>query len=92
MKPKLPKKKKKFYAQVFLDTAGIARKVGQYHRGEAAFSQGDAAASIMYLQKGGVKFSMVNGSDKEAVVAMFGPQNFFGEGCMAGQTVRIWLG
>jgi len=43
----------------------------------------------MYVQKGGVKFSVVNGSGKEAVVAMFGPSDFFGEGCMAGQAVRM---
>ena len=43
----------------------------------------------MYVQKGGVKFSVVNGSGKEAVVAMFGPSDFFGEGCMAGQSIRM---
>jgi CRP-like cAMP-binding protein len=43
----------------------------------------------MYVQKGGVKFTVVNGSGKEAVVAMFGPSDFFGEGCMAGQAVRM---
>jgi len=43
----------------------------------------------MYIQKGGVKLSVVNGSGKEAVVAMFGPTDFFGEGCMAGQTIRM---
>jgi len=43
----------------------------------------------MYIQKGGVKFSVVNGSGKEAVVAMFGPTDFFGEGCMAGQPLRM---
>ena len=43
----------------------------------------------MYVQKGGVKFSVVNGSGKEAVVAMFGPGDFFGEGCMAGQMIRM---
>ena len=43
----------------------------------------------MYVQKGGVKFSVVNGSGKEAVVAMFGPTDFFGEGCMAGQSIRM---
>jgi CRP/FNR family transcriptional regulator, cyclic AMP receptor protein len=43
----------------------------------------------MYVQKGGVKFSVVNGSGKEAVVAMFGPSDFFGEGCMAGQMIRM---
>ena len=43
----------------------------------------------MYVQRGGVKFSVVNGSGKEAVVAMFGPSDFFGEGCMAGQAIRM---
>jgi len=78
-----------FDPQVFLDTAGVSRKVVEYHRGDSIFSQGDAAETVMYIQKGGVKFSVVNGSGKEAVVAMFGPTDFFGEGCMAGQTVRM---
>jgi CRP/FNR family cyclic AMP-dependent transcriptional regulator len=78
-----------FDPQVFLDTAGVARKVVEYHRGESIFSQGESAATVMYVQKGGVKLSVVNGSGKEAVVAMFGPTDFFGEGCMAGQTVRM---
>src|SRR6266853_3473650 len=78
-----------FDPQVFLDTAGVARKVAEFRRGESIYSQGDAADSVMYVQKGGVKFSVVNGSGKEAVVAMFGPTDFFGEGCMAGQTIRM---
>jgi CRP-like cAMP-binding protein len=78
-----------FDPQVFLDTAGVARKVVEYHRNESIYSQGDAAETVMYIQKGGVKFSVVNGSGKEAVVAMFGPTDFFGEGCMAGQTLRM---
>src|SRR5258708_33679898 len=78
-----------FDPQAFLDTAGVARKVADFRRGESIFSQGEAAESVMYVQKGGVKFSVVNGSGKEAVVAMFGPTDFFGEGCMAGQTVRM---
>jgi CRP/FNR family cyclic AMP-dependent transcriptional regulator len=78
-----------FDPQVFLDTAGVSTKVVEYHRGESIFSQGDAAETVMYIQKGGVKFSVLNGSGKEAVVAMFGPTDFFGEGCMAGQTVRM---
>src|SRR5882757_2566268 len=92
MKPKKHKNNGKvgqFNAQAFLDTAGVARKVMDYHRGESIYSQGEAADSVMYVQKGGVKFSVVNGSGKEAVVAMFGPTDFFGEGCMAGQTVRM---
>jgi CRP/FNR family transcriptional regulator, cyclic AMP receptor protein len=78
-----------FNAQAFLDTAGVARKVGEYRRNEAIYTQGDAADTVMYVQKGGVKLSVVNGSGKEAVVAMFGPTDFFGEGCMAGQTIRM---
>ena len=92
MKPrKLPKNgaTDSFNAQNFLDTAGIARKIAEYRRGESIYSQGDAAETVMYVQKGGVKLSVVNGSGKEAVVAMFGPTDFFGEGCMAGQTVRM---
>jgi CRP/FNR family cyclic AMP-dependent transcriptional regulator len=78
-----------FDPQMFLDTAGVARKIGEFRRGESIYSQGDVADSVMYIQKGGVKFSVVNGSGKEAVVAMFGPHDFFGEGCMAGQSVRM---
>jgi CRP/FNR family transcriptional regulator, cyclic AMP receptor protein len=78
-----------FDPQVFLDTAGVARRVAEFRRGESIYSQGEAANSVMYVQKGGVKFTVVNGSGKEAVVAMFGPGDFFGEGCMAGQSVRM---
>src|SRR5689334_3034946 len=78
-----------FNAQEFLDTAGVARKIQEYRRGESIYSQGDAAETVMYVQQGGVKLSVVNGSGKEAVVAMFGPTDFFGEGCMAGQRVRM---
>jgi CRP/FNR family transcriptional regulator, cyclic AMP receptor protein len=78
-----------FDPQVFLDTAGISRKIAEFRRNESIYSQGDAAGSVMYVQHGGVKLSVVNGSGKEAVVAMFGPTDFFGEGCMAGQTIRM---
>src|ERR1700693_280681 len=92
MKPKKSKKNEKvdsFDPQDFLDTAGVARKVVDFRRGESIYSQGETANSVMYIQKGGVKFTVVNGSGKEAVVAMFGPSDFFGEGCMAGQSVRM---
>jgi CRP/FNR family transcriptional regulator, cyclic AMP receptor protein len=88
-KPGNNRKIDSFNAQVFLDSAGIARKVCEYRRNELIYSQGDAAETVMYVQKGGVKLSVVNGSGKEAVVAMFGPTDFFGEGCMAGQTLRM---
>src|SRR6202045_3460025 len=88
---KLGKSKKvdAFDPQVFLDTSGVARKIGEYSRGESIYSQGEPAESVMYVQKGGVKLSVVNGSGKEAVVAMFGAGDFFGEGCMAGQAIRM---
>jgi len=78
-----------FDPKVFLDTAGVARKVAEFRRNESIYTQGEAANSVMYVQRGGVKFSVVNGSGREAVVGMFGPSDFFGEGCMAGQTVRM---
>jgi len=80
---------KGFNPQLFLDTAGVARKIAEYRRNESIYTQGDGAHSVMYVQKGGVKLTVVNGSGREAVVAMFGPTDFFGEGCMAGQTVRM---
>lgn len=89
MKIQESKKKNSFDPQTFLDTGGVARKVAEFRRSESIFSQGDAANSVMYVQKGGVKLSVVNESGREAVVAMFGPADFFGEGCMAGQSIRM---
>ena len=78
-----------FNVQVFLDTAGVARKVIEFKKAEVVYSQGDAAKSIMYLQAGGIKLSVVNEVGKEAVVAILEPGDFFGEGCLAGQPVRM---
>jgi CRP/FNR family cyclic AMP-dependent transcriptional regulator len=92
MKAKPQKKKAKselFDPQAFLRTAGLAKKIAEFRRNETIYAQGDSADSVMYIQQGGVKLSVVNGSGKEAVVAMFGPSDFFGEGCMADQTVRM---
>ena len=87
---KAPKKNVKargFDAQAFLDSAGVARKVVEYRRSQKIYSQGDPAANVIYLQQGGVKLSVVNEVGKEAVVAILGPGDFFGEGCLAGQTI-----
>src|ERR1700681_4039331 len=81
--------KRTFDAQAFLDSAGVARKVVEYRRSQKIYSQGDPATSVMYLQKGGVKLSVVNEVGKEAVVAILEPGDFFGEGCLAGQPVRM---
>jgi CRP/FNR family transcriptional regulator, cyclic AMP receptor protein len=83
------KKKATFNAQAFLDSAGVARKVGEYRKSQKIYSQGDPATSVMYVQKGGVKLSVVNEVGKEAVLTILGPGDFFGEGGMAGQSVRM---
>jgi len=78
-----------FDAQLFLDSAGVSRKVKEFQKDDVVFSQGDAASNVLYIQKGGVKLSVVNESGKEAVIALLGPGDFFGEGCLAGQPLRI---
>ncbi len=83
------KKRPAFNAQTFLDSAGVARKVVEYRRSEKIYSQGDSTKSVLYIQKGGVRLSVVNEVGKEAIVAILGPGDFFGEGGMAGQSVRI---
>jgi CRP/FNR family transcriptional regulator, cyclic AMP receptor protein len=84
LKPKLA-----FDAQAFLDSAGLAKKIKEFKRGELVYSQGNAAQNVMYLQEGRVKLSVVSEVGKEAVVAILGPGDFFGEGCLAGQPVRM---
>jgi CRP/FNR family transcriptional regulator, cyclic AMP receptor protein len=82
-------RKPAFDPQVFLDSAGLARKVAEFRKKETIFSQGDPAKDVLYIQKGGVRLSVVNEAGKEAVVAVLGPGDFFGEGCLAGQPIRI---
>lgn len=84
-----PKKTKPFDAQAFLDSAGVARRIKAYPRKEAIYSQGDRANSVMYIQKGGVKLTVVSHAGKEAVVALLGPGEFFGEACLAGHPIRM---
>jgi CRP/FNR family cyclic AMP-dependent transcriptional regulator len=78
-----------FDAQAFLDSVGAGRKVKQVKKAEVVYSQGEAARNVMYLKDGSVKLTVVNGAGKEAVVAILGPGDFFGEGSLAGQTVRM---
>ncbi len=79
----------KFDAQAFLDSAGIDRRIVEYRRGDVLFAQGDTGDQVMYIQKGGVKLSVLSKAGRQAVVAMLGPGEFFGEGCLAGQAVRM---
>jgi CRP/FNR family transcriptional regulator, cyclic AMP receptor protein len=86
---KRPKKPIPFDPQAFLDTAGAARRIATFRKDQSLFIQGDLAKTVIYIQQGGVKLSVLNESGKEAVVGMFGPGDFVGEGCMAGQPIRM---
>jgi CRP/FNR family cyclic AMP-dependent transcriptional regulator len=78
-----------FDTEAFLKSAGAARRVATYENGQTVFSQGQPSDAVMYIQKGGIKISVVSRTGKEAVVAMLGPGDFFGEGTLTGQSIRI---
>jgi CRP/FNR family transcriptional regulator, cyclic AMP receptor protein len=78
-----------FNAQAFLTSAGLAKKIIEYRQTETIFTQGDPCDCILYIQRGHVKLSVLSKTGREAVVAMLGPGDFFGEGCLAGQPVRM---
>ena len=73
----------------FLDAGGVRRRVLSLPRHGVAYSQGSAATSVLYVQRGGIKLMVTSSLGKEAVVAMLGPGDFFGEGCLAGQPLRM---
>jgi CRP/FNR family transcriptional regulator, cyclic AMP receptor protein len=78
-----------FNPKSFLAKVGEGRSIGEYHKDEIVFSQGDPADAVFYIQSGKVKLTVVSEQGKEAVVAMLGTNDFFGEGCLAGQAQRI---
>lgn len=84
-----PKKQIDFDAGHYLETSGIKRKIVKYRKGQSIFSQGDVSRSVLYLQSGSVKISVTSFTGKEAVVALLGPNDFFGEGSIAGQRFRV---
>ena len=75
--------------EAFLKAAGMSPRSVRFGTGAAVFAQGAQANSVFYLQEGGVKLSVLSSAGKEAVVAMLGPGDFLGEGCLAGQPVRM---
>lgn len=75
-----------FDVKLFLDSAGLGRKVAKFRAKETIITQGDPAKQVMYIQEGGARLTVVNESGKEAVVAILGPGDFLGEGCLAGQS------
>ena len=83
------KQKGTFNAQAFLDSAGVARTIVEYRRADVIFTQGDASESVMYIQQGAVRVSVLSDSGKEAIVGVLGSGDFLGEGALAGQRVRM---
>ncbi len=83
------KRRPSFNPKSFLAKVGEGRSIGEYHKDQIVFSQGDPADAVFYLQNGKVKVTVVSKQGKEAVVAILGMNEFFGEGCLAGQAQRI---
>jgi CRP-like cAMP-binding protein len=82
-------KKRPFNVEVFLTTVGRGRTVATYRKNETVFSQGDPADAVFYIQEGKVKVHVVSAQGKEAAVALHGSGEFFGEGCLTGQPLRL---
>ena len=78
-----------FDPKSFLAKVGEGRSIGKYRKDQIVFSQGDPADAVFYIQKGKVKVTVVSEQGKEAVVAILGPDEFCGEGCLAGQPRRM---
>jgi Cyclic nucleotide-binding domain len=83
------RKKHPFDVEVFLNTVGEGRSVLNYRKNQKVFSQGDPADSVFYIQEGKVKVRVVSDQGKEAVVALHGSGDFFGEGCLNGHRLRM---
>jgi CRP/FNR family cyclic AMP-dependent transcriptional regulator len=89
-KAALPKKGRvSFDPKTFLTRVGDGRSLAKYRKGQIVFSQGEFGDAVFYIQKGKAKVTVVSEQGKEAVVAVLGTEEFFGEGCLAGQVQRI---
>jgi CRP/FNR family cyclic AMP-dependent transcriptional regulator len=85
----MQQKKVPFDLKVFLTTVNGGRSISKYRAGETVFSQGKPADAIFYIQNGKVIITVVSEQGKEAVVAVLGPDEFCGEGCLNGQPLRL---
>jgi CRP/FNR family transcriptional regulator, cyclic AMP receptor protein len=86
---KVKSKSPAFNVKLFLDSTSLGRASRKFRGKEPVFGQGDPAKNVIYIQEGGVKLTVVNEVGREAVVAILGPGDFFGEGCLAGQSICI---
>jgi CRP-like cAMP-binding protein len=84
-----PKQKGAFDVEAFLRSAGAGKRIVAYQPNDVIFSQGDAADSVLYIQEGSVKLSVLSHGGKEAVIALLGARDFFGERALAGHPVRL---
>lgn len=84
-----PKRTLAFNPRTLLTRVNEGRSVESYRRKQVIFAQGDPADAVFYVQKGRVKLTVVSKQGKEAIVALLGPDEFFGEGCLAGQPLRM---
>jgi CRP/FNR family cyclic AMP-dependent transcriptional regulator len=85
----LPKRSPPFNVDDYLANSGDARRVAKYKKGQKLFSQDDPCTDVIYIQSGNAKLSIVNPQGKEAVLAIIGPGDFVGEGCITGNPVRM---
>lgn len=83
------KAKSVFDVEKYLETAGVKRKIIPFRKNQIIFSQGDAGHSVYYLQYGQIKITVTSSGGREAVIALLGKGEFFGEGCIAGQAQRV---
>lgn len=81
--------KRLFEVGRYLATSGVKRKIVTYGKGQSIFSQGEESSSVFYLQSGRVKIAVTSSTGREAVVALLHPGDFFGEGSVAGQPLRV---
>jgi len=78
-----------FDPKVFLAKVGVGKTIVEFRKNQRVFSQGDVADTVFYIQSGQVKLTVVSEQGNEAVIAIIGPGQFFGEGCMNGHSIRI---
>jgi CRP-like cAMP-binding protein len=84
-----PKRESPFDPKLFLAKVGKGRSMADYSKNQVVFSQSDRAEAVFYIQKGKLKLTVVSNAGKEAIIAILGPGDFLGEGCLAAQPVRL---
>jgi CRP/FNR family transcriptional regulator, cyclic AMP receptor protein len=87
--PPRTSKGRRFDPAAFLETSAKGRVISRHQKRQIIFAQGDPADEVVYIKKGKVKVTVVSKHGKEAVVAILGPDEFLGEGCLIGQSKRL---